>query len=155
MEGKIVIKDEFKIVGVGWTGPYSAAHVIPNLWRDFTNRVYEIKNKINHNVFVSPCHDRPTDFTCYIGVEVHDFEQVPSGMISLTIPTQKYAHFTFKGPMVNVTDFYVQCFAWLKQEGFEKNHAVHGLELYDQRYHPANDDPARETNEYEILIPIK
>lgn len=76
-------------------------------------------------------------------------------MVALTIPTQKYAHFTYNGPKEKVTDFYVHCFAWITKEGYEKNHAVHSLEVYDQRYHPAKDDPTRETNEFEIFIPIK
>ncbi|CAH8244466.1 effector binding domain-containing protein [Paenibacillus melissococcoides] len=76
-------------------------------------------------------------------------------MIGLTIPTQRYAPFTCTGPMAQVSGFYVRCFDWIRQEVYEKNVAVLGLESYDQRYHPAIDDPDRETNAFEIYIPLQ
>ncbi|WP_197259463.1 GyrI-like domain-containing protein [Paenibacillus dendritiformis] len=155
MTGSIVTKEEFKIAGMGWTGPFSAAHAIPGLWREFAERVQEIENRIHPRQFVAASHDRPTDFTYYIGVEVSDQGQLPDGMIGLTIPTQRYARFTFTGPMTQVSDFYMRCFDWIRKEGYEKNVAVLGLEIYDQRYHPAIADPERETNEFEIYIPLQ
>ncbi|NKI23640.1 AraC family transcriptional regulator [Paenibacillus dendritiformis] len=155
MEGSIVTKKEFKIAGMGWTGPFSAAPEIPGLWRAFAERVHEIEYRIHPFQYVAASHDRPTDFTYYIGMEVSDWGRLPDGMIGLTIPTQRYARFTFTGPMAQVSDFYVRCFDWIRQEGYEKNKAVLGLESYDQRYHPAVDDPDRVTNEFEIYIPLQ
>lgn len=57
-----------KIAGMGWTGPFSAAPAIPSLWREFAERVHEIEYRIHPRQFIAASHDRPTDFTSYIGV---------------------------------------------------------------------------------------
>jgi AraC family transcriptional regulator len=57
----------------------------------------EIVNQIG-KTYICPFHDRKTDFTYYVTVEVDSFDHVPERMVSLELPEQKYAFATFHGP---------------------------------------------------------
>jgi AraC family transcriptional regulator len=128
---------------------------IPKLWEAFLKRVHEIPDQVRPGVFVSPCHDRVTDFTCYIGVEVRSADQVPEGMLALTVPTQQYAVFTHKGPIRNVPTTYQRALKWIERKGFQKDHSTLGLEVYDHRYLPTTHDGNSPDNMFDIYIPIK
>lgn len=155
MEGRIITRTSFQIVGVGWTGPYTSRWEIPHLWKEFVKRVDEIPDQMRPGVFISPCHDRVTDFTCYIGVQVKSAEKIPDGMLALTIPSQRYAVFLHRGPMDTVPSTYQKARAWIQKLGYEKDYSTLSLEVFDSRYNPAVDDPASTNNVYEIYIPIK
>jgi AraC family transcriptional regulator len=155
MQGRIIRKDSFQVVGIPWTGPYTMSREIPKLWEAFLKRVHEIPHQAEPGVFVCPCHDRVTDFTCYIAVEVTRVEQVPEGMVALTVPTQTYAVFTHRGPIRNVPATYQKAWKWIERKGYRKDHSTLGLEVYNHRYIPVTHDPAAPDNMYEIYIPIK
>lgn len=62
-------------------------------------RIDDLPERPHPDVFICPFHDRPTDFTYYIGVEVTSDNIVPEGMVTLTIPAKQYSVFTHRGPM--------------------------------------------------------
>lgn len=155
MQGRIITKESFQIVGVSWTGPYTMTRELPNLWKLFVGRVNEIPHQVRPGVFISPCHDRVTDLTCYIGVEVKTADQLPEGMIALTVPTQRYALFTHRGPINSAPATYQRAWKWIEKMGYQKDYSTLGLEVYDHRYNPAIHDPDAVDNAYDICIPIK
>jgi AraC family transcriptional regulator len=155
MQGRIVTKDSFQIVGFGWTGPYTMSREIPKLWEKFLKRIDEIPHQLRPGVFISPCHDRVTDLTCYIGVEVKSADHVPEGMLALTVPTQRYAVFTHKGPIKSAPATYQRAWKWIEKMGYQKDHSTLGLEVYDHRYVPSIHDPSSSACTYEIYVPIK
>ncbi|TCS96721.1 GyrI-like domain-containing protein [Hazenella coriacea] len=155
MQGRILTKESFQFMGIGWTGPYTMSREIPHIWENFISRIKEIPNQVQPGVFVSPCHDRVTDFTCYIGVEVDSANQVPKGMLTLTVPTQRYAVFVHKGPIKTTPETYRKAWTWIERMGYIKDHSTLGLEVFDKRYIPSIDDPGSPDNMYEIYIPIK
>ncbi|MGA8942599.1 MAG: GyrI-like domain-containing protein [Thermoactinomyces sp.] len=155
MQGRIITKDSFQVVGIGWTGPYTMSREIAKVWEEFVRRIHEIPNQVRPGVFVCPCHDRVTDLTCYIAVEVSKADIVPKGMLSLTVPTQKYAVFTHRGSIRNTSSTYQKALKWIKKMGYQKDDSTLGLEVYDHRYTPVTHNLDSPDNRYDLFIPIK
>lgn len=155
MQGRILTKDSFQVVGIGWTGPYTLSREIPKLWEQFVKRIHEIPHQVKPGSFVCPCHDRVTDFTCYIAVEVSEAENVPDGMLALTVPTQRYAVFTHRGSIRNVPATYQRAWKWIEKMGYRKDHSTLGLEVYDHRYTTVTHSLDAPDNMFDIYIPIK
>jgi AraC family transcriptional regulator len=82
---------------------------------------------------------------------VSDINVVPEGMISRTIPASKYAVFTSKGPLANLSKTYNYIYGtWLPQSGCKLSQSS-DFEFYDERFDPNND----EKSEVDIYIPIQ
>jgi len=90
------------------------------------------------------------EFEKWAAVEVSDFDAVPDGMNSLTIPAGQYAVFFYKGSHNNGFDVFSYIFGeWLPASGYELDDRPH-FELLGPKY--KNGDP---DSEEEIWIPIK
>lgn len=73
-------------------------NTIPQLWEKVMQRIHEIKNIIpgcSYGVAENMSDDFSFDET--VGFSVSSFEDIPEGMITKTIPSQKYLVFTHKG----------------------------------------------------------
>lgn len=78
-----------KLSSISWFGPYNKMHNILKLFQQFEARVDEIRPKTEEDMaFICPFHDRKTDFTYYVTVEVENFEHVPNGMVGVELPEQ-------------------------------------------------------------------
>ncbi|ASS74233.1 hypothetical protein CIG75_04035 [Tumebacillus algifaecis] len=154
MEPKVVTKNSMKLVGIAWSGAYADAKEIPALWIDFVARAEEISERVSPEAFISPCHGRQTEFTCYLTAEVADFTTFPEGMKGITIPAQTYVQITHRGPMTAVEATYTRLYRWIEENGYQPNRAELWLEVYDERYNSAKHDPNRAENEYDIFMPI-
>jgi len=159
MEPKIMVKKEFKVVGVrGQTCLKN--NVIPKMWEKFFPRMSEVKNRINNDSAYGICEcsdmgesqfNDETPFNELVCVEVDNFEKVPAGMVSKTIPTQKYAVFTHRGPLNNLRQTYDYIYkTWLPSSGHEIAFKD-DFEHYDNRF-KGIDDPG---SEFDIYVPIK
>ncbi len=154
MEPTIVSKESMNLIGVDWSGPYTQRE-IPELWKVFVERVGEIGGRINQSEYVCPSHGRKTDFTYYITVQVASLEAIPAGMKGIIIPAQTYVKITHRGPMEQVGETYDRLFRWMAESGYQPNREELWLEVYDDRYRSAIDDPNRAENEYEIYMPVQ
>lgn len=141
--------------GLGWTGPYAAAHEVPALWRDLAARLEELDPSARTGRFLGPCHARRSEFTVYAGVGTAAPIAVPPGMRSFLLMPQRYARFAHHGPMSRVTQTYSKAFAQLREQGVRRDLGTLWLELYDDRYLPFRDAPERDANAYEILLAIE
>jgi AraC family transcriptional regulator len=152
MDIQIVMKQPLKLIGIGWTGPYSQVNEIPQLFARFAARENEIVNQIG-NTYICPFHDRKTDFTYYVTVAVDSFDHVPEGMVSLELPEQKYAFASYHGPEKQVEKAYINIFRWLRENGYEKDYSALSLEIY----HEEDEEVNRSDNErkFDIYVPVK
>ena len=126
---------------------------LPALWHDFLERIDEIKNIVTG----SPCYgvvrqvkDSTDLLEYYAAIEVEDIENIPEGMMSLTIPLSDYAKFTHKGyaKQIDGTVNYIYS-SWLLKSG--KNHTSGpDLEVYDHEY-----DSVSENSVMYYAIPVK
>ncbi|MEW6184104.1 MAG: AraC family transcriptional regulator [Thermodesulfobacteriota bacterium] len=155
MESKIVFKEEFKIVGMRYFGE-NKNQEIGQLWDQFLPRIERIPNRINPAVSYGICFPVEGDkndgaFEYIAAVEVSDLLDIPEGMAGKTIPAQKYAVFTHKGPVEKIPETYQAIYAvWHPKSGHELIKAP-DFEYYDERFHPGNP----EISELDIYIPIK
>ncbi|HOT76529.1 MAG TPA: AraC family transcriptional regulator [Candidatus Wallbacteria bacterium] len=159
MEPKIVVKKEFKVVGMrGQTCLKN--NVIPKMWENFFPRMGEIINRINKDTAYGICEcsdigetqfNDETLFNELVCVEVDRFDAIPKAMVCKTIPEQKYAVFTHRGPLYNLRQTYDYIYkTWIPTSGYQMAFKD-DFELYDGRF-KGIDDPG---SEFDIYVPIK
>ena len=128
------------------------------LWNSFMPRRKEIKNTIDSNLYsleVFPVghfdnFDPNSLFQKWAAIEVTDFDEVPSEMETLIIPTGLYAIFIHKGPASDAHITYHSIFVeWLPNSEYTIDDRPH-FAIMGTKY--IKDDP---NSEEEIWIPIK
>lgn len=160
---KIVEKDEFKIIGYELRTRCDNGDnmkLIPEFWDKcindgFFRKIAAMPNVVNKEECVSMgmCmdFDGVNTMSYLVCVEASSFEVIPEGMVGKTVPAQRYAVFTAKGPMPDAIqqtwkDIYEK---WFPTAGYERADGP-DFEYYDKRSE-IND----ESTEVDIYIPIK
>lgn len=127
------------------------------LWKSFMPRRNEIANNISNDVFSIAIYEpmyfedfKPANkFEKWAAIEVTDFQFVPVGMETLTLPTGLYAVFEYKGSSTDNSIFEFIFREWLPNSDFKLDNRPH-FEVLGEKY--KNNDP---DSEEEIWIPIK
>lgn len=68
----------------------------------------------------------------WVCVEVKEYDEVPDGMVSLTIPPQKYAVIRHVGPNHEIRNTYEILHKWIEEKGFERICRSWHLEISDE-----------------------
>ncbi|SFJ31334.1 Predicted transcriptional regulator YdeE, contains AraC-type DNA-binding domain [Halobacillus dabanensis] len=68
-------------------------------------------------------------WVCY---EVHDFEDIPDGMVTLVIPAQNYAVLNFKGHASEIFKVYTHLHKWIEENGHTRVPDKWSLEIYSK-----------------------
>ncbi|SEH64233.1 Predicted transcriptional regulator YdeE, contains AraC-type DNA-binding domain [Halobacillus karajensis] len=68
-------------------------------------------------------------WVCY---EVHDFEDIPDGMVTLVIPAQKYAVLNFTGHASEIFKVYTPLHKWIEENGHTRVPEKWSLEIYSK-----------------------
>lgn len=157
MIDRLEILNEKKLIG-----KYILMSFIENktfqLWNGFMPRREEIKNTIDTNLYsleVFPVghfdnFDPNDTFQKWAAIEVHDFDEIPSEMETLIIPTGLYAVFIHNGPASDAHITYHSIFVeWLPNSEYTVDDRPH-FAIMGKNY--IKDDP---NSEEEIWIPIK
>lgn len=150
------------LMGKKLIGQYIPMNFIENktfqLWSNFMPRQKEIKNTINSDLYsleVFPVghfdnFDPGNTFQKWAAVEVSSFDEVPSQMETLVIPSGLYAVFIHKGPATEAHTTYHSIFVeWLPNSQYTVDERPHFAVMSDKY---KKDDP---DSEEEIWIPIK
>ena len=128
------------------------------LWSGFMPKRKEIKNTVDENLYSLEVYPEnhfdnfdPNDiFQKWAAVEVSNFENVPSDMKTLIVPSGLYAVFLHSGPAVEAHKTYQYIFAeWLPNSEYVVDERPH-FAVMDEKY--KKDDP---NSEEKIWIPIK
>ena len=158
MEPRIVTKPAFTVVGLPFTGfvsapPYEGGvenNEIGVVWDQFNARCGEIKHFCGPVVglcFGMPNEEEPW----YIaGAGVSEVEALPEGMMSVTVPAQKYAVFPCTVGTIGAT-YRTITEEWQPRTGHEHAEAP-DFELYDEEPDP-NEPP--QDMKLSIYWPIK
>lgn len=161
MQPVIVFVDEKKVVGMGTkfistlSPDNNNQTIIPALWGTYVTRSQEIKSRVGYADF-GVCFDpggvksHPDECFYVAGAEVKNTNEVPDGMMTMTIPAGQYAVFTHKGSIekLRFTMKYIYG-SWLPKSG-QKLRDAPDLEIYDQRFKPDSED-----SEIDVYIPIQ
>ncbi len=130
-----------------------------DLWRSFMPRRKEIRNNLTTELFSIQVYDKSFDFRVFsqdvpfekwAAIEVADFDTVPDGMESYTLPAGLYAVFLYKGAASEGSKTFQHIFrTWLPASDYLLDNRPH-FEILGARY--KHDDP---DSEEEIGIPVK
>lgn len=160
MEPKIVEMDEIKLIGMSCKTSL-ANNKVPELWQSFIPRMAEVPNRTNQSIALGVCQiesnfdfrdfGEDSVFTEISGVEVSNFNNVPEGMVTHTIPASKYTVFTHKGNVEGLKKTYDYIYGvWFPKQKYEIAQ-MDTFEYYDERF-ISPEDP---NSEMDIFIPIK
>ncbi|GGD14776.1 GyrI-like domain-containing protein [Pontibacillus salipaludis] len=110
------------------------------------DRIESRKGEIHHLVVPSrligafkASETSPEDDGYWVCYEVHDFEDIPEGMVSLVIPAQKYAVLNFTGPASRIYKVYDDLHQWIGEQGYKRVPAKWSLEVYSKWSEHEND----------------
>ena len=157
MKPRIEILPEKKLAGKRLTVSFVNCRTA-ELWSSFMPRRKEIKNNIGSELF-SVQYYRPLffesinpteEFDKWATVEVSDFNNVPEGMVTLTIQSGLYAVFIYKGDGSDAENIFTYILKnWLPASEYELDDRLH-FEILGEKY--KRNDP---DSEEEIWIPVK
>ncbi|BDU25299.1 GyrI-like domain-containing protein [Flavobacterium sp. GSB-24] len=128
------------------------------LWSGFMPKRKEIKNVVNSNLYSLEVYpenhfdnfDPNDNFQKWAAVEVSDFDDHPTPMKTLIVPSGLYAVFLHLGPAAEAHKTYHYIFTeWLPNSEYVVDERPH-FAIMDEKY--KKDDP---DSEEEIWIPIK
>ena len=162
IEPRILIKPTFNLIGIKnviYCEEDKVSFVANRVGKDFFyNYRHLIKHPCNTDNYIAVIQyiEGRDDYTFYIpALEVSKIENIPKGMISLNIPTQTYAVFTYIGfhhpELINIKSLstlqqYIFC-KWLPHSGYSLSNTFH---LESINYKISREDYC----EIEIFIPI-
>lgn len=114
--------DELKLVGFRVLCSGDRYNVeIPKASIHLSERLSEIKNIVNPHyqmgafVVDNETSDEDGYWVC---VEVKEYEDIPTDMVTLTVPPQKYAVTRHKGPNEKIMDTYNQLHKWIEEKNY-------------------------------------
>jgi len=155
MDPRINVITEKKLVGKHLTMSL-ADNKTGELWRSFMPRRKEIQNSLRPDFISMQVYKQPVvfgdlnqEFEKWAVVEVSDFETIPEGMETFTLPGGLYAVFDYKGSSADTRIFAHIFGTWLPGSAYLLDHRPH-FEVLGSKY--KNNDP---DSEEEIWIPIK
>lgn len=153
----IIIFPETKLIGIRQNMSF-AQNTTHKLWAGFMPRKREITNATSNERFslqnytdgffedFSPL----APFEKWAAMAVNDFDSIPDGMETFTIPAGKYAVFHYTGNSKNAPEVFRYILAeWLPQSGYSLDTRPH-FEILGDKYRNGDDD-----SEEDIYIPVK
>lgn len=151
IEPRMDTRDGFWLVGLVSTGPYADAHErMTALWRTIDDRQGELALDSEPDEWVSLCHGRETEFSCYIGVAMPVVPtNVPDGMVAVEVLPHEYAVSPVRGTQDDVNAVYTQLPAWIEGQGRVWDRAALWLEVYPVPY---RDDQTE--MHFEVWLPL-
>jgi AraC family transcriptional regulator len=155
MQPRIENSSEKKLVGKRLTMSF-ADYKVGELWKSFMPKRKEITNHLTGDLvsmtIYKPKHfadfKSTNEFEKWATVEVPNFDNVPDGMVTFTLPGGLYAVFDYKGLNTDSSVYQYIFGTWLPSSDYNLDDRPH-FEVLGDKY--KNNDP---TSEEEIWIPI-
>ena len=154
-EASLTVKKAFEAVGLKWEGTFAEAGEgsIHAVQRKLQDRIKEIPYVLNTEIMLGLSYHadpKAERFIHYAVVEVERTEEIPNGMVTVSVPTLSYA--TCKHVKNQKVDqSYKNIYSWIKKQGYQKIH-VDGLTHFEQ--YPMQQDLSTNDLEFIIMIPV-
>lgn len=158
MKPEIIEKESFHVIGLERTYPLADFEKALVQWEDFKKKSDAIDTP-DRNCFygishapLGSCNDdgKSPQFKYLTACEAEKGSKVPEGMIKVRMPKQKYACFTFRGPVSGFQSFIKNIWAhYLPESGLEVVDMPE-IEVYDERFRIDSNE-----SEMDYLIPVK
>ncbi len=138
------------IAGLGQRYSFETNHGIPHQWQRFQPYIGNIPGQVGDTAYGVCCNaDGAGNFEYIAGVEVANFDDLPSEFSRVRIPAQRYAVFTHRDHVSRLrATVYTIWNKWLPSSGHEHADAP-DFELYSRF------DPRTGLGTIEIWLPIK
>ncbi|USB32973.1 GyrI-like domain-containing protein [Paenibacillus sp. YPG26] len=151
-EVTIVERPALQAVGIRWEGTFAEAGAgsIRKVIGEMQERQQEIQHVSNAAILLGLSYQVTEEgFTHYSVLQVSAVQEVPEGMVSLSVPALSYARLEHrKGQSIDKS--YERIFAWIEEQGYKK---APGDLTHCEEY-PIGQDPNTDAPEFNILIPI-
>ncbi|WP_286925381.1 MULTISPECIES: GyrI-like domain-containing protein [Lysinibacillus] len=158
MSFQIITLPAYRAVGLKWEGTFS--EIVPhlkNVIQQAQDRADELENRVNPTIQLGLSYlVMDNGFAYYAVYEVSEEQEIPEGMIEISVPEWTYVKTTHqKGK--DIQKSYTDLHQWL----FESDYTVFreaGVEYYDpympikHEHHPVDQDP--NDPHFDIYIPI-
>lgn len=133
---KVVELKEMKLVGFRVLCPGDQyVNEIPKASFILKDRLNEINDVVNPvrliGAFIVEDSTEEED-GYWVCVEVNDITQVPEGMVSIVVPSQKYAVQSHKGPNYEIRNTYDKLHRWIEENKHERSLRTWHLEISDE-----------------------
>ncbi|MGL4392753.1 MAG: GyrI-like domain-containing protein [Fusobacteriaceae bacterium] len=153
----VIDRGEIKIVGIKGSFKIENGSVeIPKLWKNFFDRINEIKNFADDRCYGVATKIGEDFYEEIVGREVKSLEEVPAGMETIILKPNKYLVFTHTGKLVKpngeslVKETYDNLYSKIiPNSGFMLADNFN-FECYDYRF--KHDD---DFSMFDIYVPIK
>ncbi|MHC0038852.1 GyrI-like domain-containing protein [Pseudoneobacillus sp. C159] len=120
----IKVLDEIKLIGFRVLCPGDQYIIeIPKASLKLSERISEIKHVINPSLqFGAFVVENSTDDEdgYWVCVEVKEYEDIPSDMVTLTVPPQRYAVSRYKGANYKIMDAYNDLHLWIEKNKYRR-----------------------------------
>jgi predicted transcriptional regulator YdeE len=128
-ECDILELDERKLVGISYTGPYSAyPQEAIQVQLRFEKRLEELAiNRENYTLW-SPFFGNRFLATYFACVEQKDKELVPEGMVSFILPASRYARIRCNNQTVG--EAHQQLHQWIQEHELQVDHQACSIEVF-------------------------
>ncbi|MBS4200033.1 effector binding domain-containing protein [Bacillus sp. FJAT-49732] len=148
-------KEAFHAIGLKWEGTFAeaGAGAIREIQTELKERLKEIPHIINPDIMLGlSYHATPggDGFTHYAAIEVEKVDNIPSGMVSIFVPTLTYATCEHHKDQ-SIERSYDNIYDWIRSEGLNENNVDH---LTHFEKYPMNQDPYSTDPEFTIMIPV-
>lgn len=149
--------EEKKLIGKQLTMSF-ANNKTAELWSSFMPRRKDIQNTIGSDLYSMQLYaplffenfDPTNQFEKWATIEVTDFNVIPEGMKTFTLPAGLYAVFLYKGDASKATETFQYILGtWLPYSEYSLDNRPH-FEILGKKYKHNNP-----SSEEEIWIPIK
>jgi predicted transcriptional regulator YdeE len=156
----LVSLDELRLVALKVVGRLSElSHRVPLAWLDLIERLDRIPQRIDAHLFYGAFLEADHQsggadgtYSYWVGVAVGDFEEVPAGMTTLTIPAQRYAMAAVQGGVEQIDATYLGMGRRLEEQGRRTDPGAYGFERYDDRRQLVT--PPYERFDYDVFRPL-
>ncbi|MEK3981538.1 GyrI-like domain-containing protein [Psychrobacillus sp. FSL K6-2836] len=115
---------ELKLVGFRVLCPGNQYAVeIPKASLKLSERINEIRNVVNPSQQIGAFvveNETENEDGYWISVEVTKYENIPNGMVALSVPSQRYAVVRHKGSNNEIKDAYEELHKWIEKSNYQR-----------------------------------
>jgi predicted transcriptional regulator YdeE len=150
-EFRVEVRPRQWLTGVPISVPFELAEARTSAaWESLVARLDALPDALNRHEWLSACHIRESELTCYVGMTSEaPVESPPDDLVEFAIPRHEYLVASHTGGREELGNLYAAMFAWLQRSGREVNREILWLERYDRPAEPGS-DPAME-----IWLPLR
>lgn len=140
----IIRVGELKLVGYRVLCPSDEYSVeIPKAAKRLADEIGKIKHLVNPSVQIGAFvvdANRDAEDGYWVCMEVEQYEDIPDGMVALTIPAQTYAVWNHQGANIEIIAAYEKLHNWMEENNYKRLTSTWHLEIFNKWNDPQNID---------------